>query len=121
MPKFEKGNQAKKGKFMLEGQVAERRLTRTKLEEILQKHLHKSKQELMDVLKDPATIALELMVVSVLVKAINTGDQVRLQFLLDRIIGKIPEKIEMKTQDVTDEEKLKKMALDILEVAKKPW
>lgn len=120
MPKFEKGNQARKGKFILEGQIAERRLTRTKLEEVLHKHLHKSKEELMAVLKDPATIALELMVVSVLVKAINNGDQVRLQFLLDRLIGKVPEKVEMKTHDVTDEEKIKQMADELLKVARKP-
>lgn len=40
---------------------------------------------------DPRTPALDLMIISIITKAIKDGDYTRLNFLLDRTIGKVKE------------------------------
>ncbi len=114
-----KGNQYAKGRTLLEGQIATRRLTRAKLEEILHKYMHSTKDELALKLKEPGdTPAIELMVISVMAKALQNGDTYRLEFLLNRLIGKVPDKIDFTDRTADSErEALKKM---LIEVAKKP-
>jgi hypothetical protein len=64
---------------------------------------------------------LELMVASIISKGLATGDQQRLNFLLDRLVGKTPDRVESVQvnpfQNMTDEEKLEKarLAVQLLE------
>lgn len=53
--------------------------------------VHATKDELNEVMNDPSTPALKLMMAAVIAKGVKFGDHQRLNFLLDRLIGKIPE------------------------------
>lgn len=115
---FQKGNQAAKGRILPDGLLTERKLTRARLESILQKHVHMTKDELKAVINNPATPAIELMVVSVIHKAVSTGDQAKIEFLLGRIssVGTLTQKIEF--NDVTDKELAEEMANDLVKAIK---
>lgn len=68
-----------------------RKITATRFGEIIHKYIHCSKSELEDALRAPQTLALDLCVIKVLVESIKNGDEKRLNFLLERIIGKVKE------------------------------
>lgn len=70
-------------------------LNRIAFERICNQYLHLSKDELEDIVRRKETPVIELMVASVVIKAIKSGDQHRLNFLLDRLIGKVPERVEI--------------------------
>ncbi len=117
--KFKKGNTAAKGRIMPEGLIAQRRLTRVRLEEILQKYLNTPLTELKEILGNPGTVpAIELMIVSILAKSITAGDQYRLEFLLNRIIGKVPDKVEF--EDKTDQAEVDRLKAEYMKIARKP-
>lgn len=63
-------------------------------EQLCNKYLSMSKDEIDTARKDPKLTMLEVMIVSVIHKAIVHGDQKRLDFLLDRLIGKVVQPIE---------------------------
>lgn len=50
--------------------------------------------ELQAIMKDPNCTALKAMMASVAIKAINKGDGVALDILLNRIVGKVKERVE---------------------------
>lgn len=70
-----------------------RKLTKVRFEGILHKYLDHNKDELAKVLKDPETKAIDLCVIKILHEAIIRGDQRRLEFILDRLLGKVVEPI----------------------------
>jgi hypothetical protein len=82
-----------------------RKLTKARLEGLLNKHLWYTKDEAKSVVVDPETPMLEILIASIVNKAIVQGDEKRLNFILDRLIGK-PE-VEVKINDYM--EKLKKL------------
>jgi hypothetical protein len=53
--------------------------------------VHANKDELNALMNDPSTPGLKLMMASVIAKGVKFGDYQRLNFMLDRLIGKIPE------------------------------
>ena len=67
-----------------------RSLTRTELERILNRYLHMTPAELYEAQQKPTTSALQHVVIAIVVAAVKDGDQKRLDFLLDRLIGKVP-------------------------------
>jgi hypothetical protein len=67
-----------------------RKLNRDDFERILNKFLGLDITKMTMILKDPTTTILELMVGKICLEAIKTGDQVRLSFILDRLLGKVP-------------------------------
>ncbi len=69
-----------------------RKLNQIEFERIANKFLFMNRKEIADHVNKPETPALELLVGSIVSKAVSTGDQVRLNFLLDRLIGKVAEK-----------------------------
>lgn len=71
-----------------------RQLTKLELERLLNKYMVMTKDEVQEALKNPATPALELMIGSIVAKAVSGGDDKRLNFLLERMIGKVKEKVE---------------------------
>ena len=71
-----------------------RKLTRMEFELICAKYLNATKEQIKEATKDPNLTMLEAMIVSLINKAIVHGDQKRLDFLLDRLIGKVVQPIE---------------------------
>ncbi len=53
------------------------------------------KNDLQVILKSPNIPMMELMVASIVAKAATGGDHLRLDFILNRIIGKVKDKIEV--------------------------
>ena len=68
---------------------------------ILNRFMNMDFDELKKLMQDPATQTLELMIGRVIVESIKTGDQTRLNFILDRMIGKVVDKMEIKVPKPT--------------------
>lgn len=62
---------------------------------LLTRFLDCNLKELKDIKSDPESSAMELIVVSIVTNAIKSGDQKRLDFLLDRIVGKVKDELEV--------------------------
>lgn len=74
---------------------AANKITKLKFQEILHKYCNHSLEELKLVYTRKTTTALDLVVIKILIEAIRRGDEKRLGFLLDRIIGKVKEEVEV--------------------------
>lgn len=70
-----------------------RRLTRTAFEGICNRFVHMTGPELRKAKYEPQRTQLERIVIAVLEKAEGWGDTSRLNFVLDRLIGKVPDEI----------------------------
>jgi hypothetical protein len=70
-------------------------LTRTELEYILNKFMFHTKEEIEAIMKEKTTTAIEAMVGAIILKAVDHGDQIRLNFVLDRLIGKVKDVIDV--------------------------
>lgn len=116
---FKKGNQAAKGRVMPEGQLAMRRLTRVRLEEIIHRYMDKTIAELKAIIADPGpTPAIELIIISLISKSITAGDQHRLDSILNRIHGKVPDKVEF--EDKTDQNEIERLKAEYKTIMRKP-
>lgn len=102
-PKGVSGNPLGKPKMAVELQKI-RALNQTTFTATVNKFLSMTKDEVKAASKDPSTPVLELMVASVMSKAIEAGDQQRLNFLLDRIVGKVPDKVSLNVSHLSDQE-----------------
>lgn len=95
---FEKGNKFGKlggGRPPTPDDVKEaKNLNRTKMIRILNKFLDWPLNDLVTFVQDKNNPVLEVLVARVLVEGIKKGDQTRLNFLLDRTVGKVVEKFE---------------------------
>lgn len=69
-----------------------RRVTQIELERIINKYTSYTRQEMKDAIADPNTSMFEIMIASIIGQAAQKGDQTRLEFLLNRMIGKVPDK-----------------------------
>lgn len=65
--------------------------TRETIEKRLNDLMFASKEVLESILGDPRSTALDLMVAGIVMRAANDGCTVRLNFLLDRLIGRVKE------------------------------
>jgi len=74
-----------------------RNLTKARLQGMLNKSLWCTQDELTARMKDDETPMIEKMIGSIVYKALVEGDQTRLTFILDRMIGKVKEEIDIKT------------------------
>lgn len=75
--------------------VAARKITRQQFELTANKYLSMSVSELSKLDKHKGDITLlEAMIISVIQQGIKKGDHVRLDFLLDRLIGKVVQPFE---------------------------
>jgi len=121
MPKFQKGNQAAKGRTLPPEQHAIRKLTKVRLEEILHKYMDSTKDELKRIIDNPGeTPMIELMVISVMAKGVTQGDQNRLDYLLNRLgnIGPVAQKVEF--EDKTDHAEIERLKEEYKAIARKP-
>jgi uncharacterized protein DUF5681 len=68
-----------------------KRLTQAALERTLNDFLFMDREALQARLKEPSAPMIEVIIGSIIAKAATGSDQMRLAFLLDRMIGKIKE------------------------------
>ena len=99
--KFKQGN--KKGKGRPKGSTtipgALKILNRTKIEETISKYIDLPKRELIKIQKSVKTTTNDLMIIAIILKAIKTGDFTRVNFLYDRTVGKVKDKLDIKNPD----------------------
>ena len=91
---FKQGNQAGKGhgRPKVPSDIREaKKLTQTLLEANLNRFIYLTEQELEAVQKDPTAPMLDKMIANIVYMASARGDQVRLDFLLNRLVGKVKE------------------------------
>jgi hypothetical protein len=74
-----------------------RKLGQIELERVINKYIYLSRDELKAALADTATPMFEIMVASIIAQAAQKGDQVRLDFILNRVVGKVTDRIEHST------------------------
>lgn len=90
----ESGNPA--GQTPLPADIKEaRKLNKQEIERVLNKFLHLPLEELAAFVQDKRSPVLESLVARILLEAIKRGDQVRLEWVFQRLVGKIEEKINM--------------------------
>jgi hypothetical protein len=93
---FQKGNQYGKvhskgrPKFPVEQKMAQK-LTRTKFRAITMRYLGHTRGELESIARNPETPAIDMVVISILIKAIKGGDEKRLNWFLEQLFGKLTE------------------------------
>lgn len=94
---FVPGNVHGKGRPKVPDDVKEaRKLNQVEFERVANKYLYLTRDELKEAAEDPDTTVIELLVSSIIVKAVEKGDQMRLEFLLNRLIGRVVDRIEVK-------------------------
>lgn len=64
------------------------------VESLIWKHFRSNDFELRNTFKNPATPVLEKIICSLMIASIDMADEKRLNFLLERTIGKVADKIE---------------------------
>jgi len=105
MGKFQPGNPGGPGRPKMPEDVLEaKRLSKAELERVFNKYIHLSKAELRSLIDknneegDKLTV-IEAVVASILAHAMAKGDQIRLNFILERLVGKVPNQINLGSQD----------------------
>lgn len=87
-------------------------LTRDKVKQVLGRFAQLTKDELLDLSESGSTPALEAMVASVMLKAIEHGDINRFEGLLQRASGKVKDELEVTAPPEIEE--LRKLSLEQL-------
>lgn len=91
---FKLGNPGGPGRPKLPEEIKEaRKFTAHEVEILFTRFIQMTREELAAVKTNPESTLLELIMHSIFTHGINKGDQVRLEFVLNRIIGKAPDKI----------------------------
>lgn len=70
-----------------------KRLTAAELELKLTEFLKKSREELYAIAKDPKSTGMDALVASIMTFGVSKGDHMRMEFLLNRLIGKVKEQV----------------------------
>lgn len=69
-----------------------RKLNNLELEYILTKYLRCSSAFLMEASRDVTLPALDQIAIRIILKAIESGDHFRMNFILERLVGKAPDR-----------------------------
>ena len=72
-----------------------RRLNKLQVEEILNKFLDWPLQDLVNFTANKNSPVLEVLVARILLEGIKKGDQFRLEFIFQRLVGKVKDEIDM--------------------------
>lgn len=75
-----------------------RKLTQIEFEKLVNKYIWLTQAGFGEAAEDQSISMFERMIGSIVQKACNEGDHQRLNFLLDRLIGKVTEKMEIKAE-----------------------
>ena len=76
-----------------------RAYNRVYVQEKLTEMMELGVEDLQKIVKDPKTKVIDAMVASVALYGIKKGDQARLNFLMERTIGKVPQPLEHSGND----------------------
>ena len=74
-------------------------LTKNKVRQLFGKFMGLTTQEIIAKCEDKTTPALEMILGRIILKAISTGDYTRLEFLLNRVVGKVKDEIDHTTRE----------------------
>ena len=89
---FQKGNTYAPGRPKLPEEVKQmRRLSTEEYTRVANKLMYVPMSELLEIAKDPQTVALEAMLAKIMLTAFNKGDARRLTEIFNRLLGKPPE------------------------------
>lgn len=75
-----------------------REMNRFELEKLINRFIYMDRKELRKFVEKKKCTAIEAMIASIVDRAISTADHVRLDFVLTRLIGHVPIRIEAKVQ-----------------------
>lgn len=108
---FKKGQSGNpKGAAKLSPEVKHMRLmARIDFQRLADKFLHLTNGELRAIMKDDNSTGIDSMVASIILRGRDEGDQRRLDFFLDRTIGKVTEKIVISDPDRDSADRQKKL------------
>jgi len=81
-----------------------RKLTKVEIELVLNKYLYLPFGEIQAALRDPTKPTIEILIISVLLTAIKRGDHDRLNFVLDRLLGKVKQDVDLNVKKSFHEE-----------------
>lgn len=97
MPKFKKGQVGNPEGGRVHNKVKRefKRLTQEQLREIMILILYTHPERLEDELKNADTTVLKAWIAAAAVKGINNGDISTLNSLLDRVVGKVEDKLDL--------------------------
>lgn len=85
------------GKVKLPEDIKEaRKLNQVELERIINKYLAMDRGAVKAAISSESTPMMELMVASIVAQAAQKGDHQRLDFVLNRLVGKVKDQIEVK-------------------------
>ena len=101
--RFKPGNQVAKGNTVAPTVFEGRKMTRVVYEAILQKYMGYTLKQVQDSMAHPETPSIDLLVLSILSKAMKHGDPVRAEFLLSRLVGPTKDSKEPEKTDTSDE------------------
>ena len=76
-----------------------RKLTKVEFESVVHAMSFMTRAELKAKMKDPTTTVLELMVGALASEAVNRGDHNRMEFIHNRMVGKVPDKVQHGGED----------------------
>lgn len=95
---FKKGNPGRpKGSVVVPKEIRE--MNRREVEQLISKYFKMSREKLAKVAANKKTPTIDLMIIKIITTAINKGDQTRLNFLLDRTIGKVKDSVDVTNSD----------------------
>lgn len=95
-----------------------RKLTLPIYREVIELVMTGNLNDLKAMVEDPATPAVQVGIATSLLKAIKAGDYIIIERIAERIIGKIPDELNVRSNNtnvelVLDKEKLKKAIADL--------
>lgn len=71
-----------------------RNYNKAEIERLFNEFMNVTLSELVAILRDKSRTVIELMVAKVISESIRRGDQVRFNFLLDRMVGKVVDRMD---------------------------
>lgn len=74
-----------------------RKLNQVELERAVNRLIWLPRAELRALIENPETPMFEMMLASIVAQAAQKGDQTRLEFILQRILGKVKDQLEVST------------------------
>ena len=87
------------GRPKLPGDIKEaRKLNAIEFERIANKFLFLSREEIKAIVNDPDTTMIENLIASIYVRGVTEGSYQHLDFILNRLIGKVKDKVEVESK-----------------------
>lgn len=74
-----------------------RELTRASFTRLINKYLHSTPDVLKEVITNPTSLVIDAIVCKILLECGQKGDTMRLAFIIERLLGKVKEEVEIST------------------------